>query len=155
MESALPLAAGDKPAAAPSSAPPITSFDDVVRLAGDRGEPRLRAELINGIHLLSFETGRIELRLHATAQKDLANRLSKRLQEWTGRPWAIVLSNSGGEATLAEQQASDRAKRLAEAKSDPAVQAVLAAFPGAEIREVRDLAPPAPIDLPEPEPDDS
>ena len=35
------------------------------------------------------------------------------------------------------------------------VQNALAAFPGAEIREVRDLAPSAPIDLPEPEPDDS
>ena len=159
-EATVPLAAAPKPGPTAQAAPALLSFEDVVRLTGDRGEPRLCAELINGVHLVAFETGRIEMRLHQTAQKDLANRLSKRLQEWTGRPWAIALSNTAGAPTLAEQQAAERANRLAEAKTDPAVQAVLAAFPGAEIREVRDLAPPAPADVPHPEipdlePDDS
>ena len=139
--------------AAPSAV--ITSFDDIVRLAGERGEPRLRAELINGIHLVALSPGSIEVRLHASAPKDLANRVGKRLNEWTGRPWAVVVSNTPGAPTLAEQTAAERALRLAEAKTDPAVQAVLAAFPGAEIREVRDIErAPIPTDTSEPEADD-
>jgi DNA polymerase-3 subunit gamma/tau len=136
--------------------PEITSFADVVRLMGERGEPRLRAELINGMHIVKFEPGRIELRLGPRAQKDLPARLALKLQEWTGTLWSTTLSHQPGEPTIAEQEAVQRERRMTEARADPAVQAVLAAFPGAEIRDVRDIAKaPAPQpDAPSPEDDE-
>ena len=48
--------------------------------------------------------------------------------------------NAGGEPTLAEQGRSAEQDRLALARSHPLVQAVLQAFPGATIEQVRDAA---------------
>ena len=44
---------------------------------------------------------------------------------------------SGGGATIAEVRAKEKGDLKARALGHPMVQAVLAAFPGAEIREVR------------------
>jgi DNA polymerase-3 subunit gamma/tau len=50
----------------------------------------------------------------------------------------VVVSNEPGEPTLSEQEAEFQTQRLAEAAENPMVQAVLAAFPGSKIAEVRD-----------------
>ena len=130
--------------------PKIETFADVIRVMGERSEPRLRAELMQGVHIVKFVPGSIDLRLSARAQKDLPQRLVLKLQEWTGTMWISTLSREQGEPTYAEQEAAVREARLTEARADPAVQAVLAAFPGAEIRDVRDIAKAAPA----PEPTD-
>ena len=44
---------------------------------------------------------------------------------------------SGGAATIAEVRAREKGDLEARAREHPMVQAVLAAFPGAEIRDVR------------------
>ena len=130
--------------------PKIETFADVIRVMGERSEPRLRAELMQGVHIVKFVPGSIDLRLNARAQKDLPQRLVLKLQEWTGTMWISTLSREQGEPTYAEQEAAVREARMTEARADPAVQAVLAAFPGAEIRDVRDIAKAAPA----PEPTD-
>ena len=48
------------------------------------------------------------------------------------------IGSSGGEPTLAEQGKAVAAQARELAESHPLVQAVLAAFPGAEIADVRD-----------------
>ncbi|MBM3507700.1 MAG: DNA polymerase III subunit gamma/tau [Alphaproteobacteria bacterium] len=150
----VPLAARPTLASPPTEAiPDIKTFGDVVRVCGERGEPRLRAELIQGVHIVSFAPGRIELRMAPRAQKDMPSRLALTLQGWTGRMWSMVLSTQPGQPTLAEQEAAVREQRLAEARTDPAVQAVLAAFPGAKIREVRDVQK-APPPMPDAAPDE-
>ena len=70
------------------------------------------------------------------APPDLAARLAQRLQLWTGVRWgvAVVGSRRGGDDRRGAGGASKgdlRARSLAH----PMVQAVLAAFPGAEIRD--------------------
>ncbi|MDA1132526.1 MAG: DNA polymerase III subunit gamma/tau, partial [Proteobacteria bacterium] len=111
-----------------------------VRLAADRREPRLHAELVNNVHLVAFEPGRIEFRPNAHAPRDLASSLREKLAQWTGRSWAVVVSASGGAPTFAEAAEAERAGRLAAAADDATVRAVLDAFPGAAIREVREIA---------------
>ena len=151
------------PLPSPSAAVAVADLATVVRLAGERGEPMLRAQLIDGVHLVSFAQGHIEVRLGAKAPKDLPLRLQRVLTTWTGRPWTVAVSAEPGAPTVAEQEASVRDARVAEAHTDPAVQAVLAAFPGAKIRDVRDIAGPdaaaamqpaasAEIEMPENEP---
>ncbi len=136
----------------------IPDFDSVVALAGERGEPKLRAELISGVHLISYAPGAIEFRLATNAAKDLPGRLQRALNGWTGQSWSVVAAKEGGAPTLAERETARKAQRVAEAKQDPAVQAVLAAFPGAEIREVRDVEktpePPPSDDIPPPSDED-
>ena len=54
-----------------------------------------------------------------------------------GRRWVVVLAASEGEATLADQAAAAKQTRMAELARDPALQEVLATFPGAELVDIR------------------
>ena len=84
------------------------------------------------------------------APKALLNDLTVKLKAWTGRNWLVSLSRDAGGQTLAETDASKRETAILDARSDPAVAAVLARFPGAKIIDVRipDAAEAADIDLP-------
>ena len=58
---------------------------------------------------------------------------------WTGRSWIVVLSKAAGETPVGEVNRARKAAELAELRAHPAVAAVLEAFPGAEISEIRPL----------------
>jgi DNA polymerase-3 subunit gamma/tau len=60
-------------------------------------------------------------------------RVGQRLLEWTGRRWAVALSNETGEPTLREVRNARRAEDESLRHSHPVVQAVLSMFPGATI----------------------
>ena len=141
--SSAPQAAYSEPqasiqAAAPSlapSVPKIESFLDVVRLADIKRDAKLKVELESYVHLISFETGRIELRMHDRAPGDLAGRLMQRLKEWTGRQWIVSINAQGeGRDTL-------RDARTAEVIAHPLVRKAMELFPGAEIIAIRDKSP--------------
>jgi DNA polymerase-3 subunit gamma/tau len=115
-----------------NNGPRLSSFADVVRLAADNRDAKLRVELESYVHLIRFDYGRIEMRLHDEAPSDLAGRLVKALKDWTGVVWSVsVNANEKGAATL-------RDARYASVMADPLVQAVFEAFPKAEIRAIRD-----------------
>jgi DNA polymerase-3 subunit gamma/tau len=132
-------AADPRPRAEAGPAVELADFEALVALAGTRREPRVRAELTNSVHLVRFEPGRIEFRPTGNAPPDLANRLRTHLADWTGRPWAVVVSAEAGAPTLREQGEARREERFREAGKDPLVCAVLDAFPGASIADVRDV----------------
>jgi DNA polymerase-3 subunit gamma/tau len=137
------------PASAPLPSP--GTFAALATLVAER-EPILGAHLHNSVHLVYFETGRIELRTTADAPTDLAPRLGTLLHNWTGQRWVISLSNAPGEPTLGDAAKRAKADRLSRAAADPLVQAVLKSFPGAVVEDVRDIAatimddPEAPLD---------
>lgn len=117
------------------------NFPAVVALAKDMREGLLAGELVNDVHLVSFELGRIELRLNPGAPHDLPGRLIEKLKLWTGQRWVVSLSKLPGEPTLAEQEQAEDTARRAHAQAHPLVQAVLIAFPGAMLGEVREAVP--------------
>lgn len=131
--------------------PWLRAFADVVRLAGEKRDAKLRTELESYVHIVSFGEGRIELRLHDDAPGDLANRLTQRLKEWTGKAWIIsVTSEHQGEETL-------RGARTREVMDHPMVKRALELFPGAEVTAIREAeAPiaPAPDEMEEDAPID-
>jgi DNA polymerase III subunit gamma/tau len=129
------------PVPAPVATPDPTSLAEVVELLGARREAMLRAQLVNDVHLVQFEPGRIELRLGAAAPAELPNRLSRFLNETTARRWMVTVSGEGGEATLHQQAEDAEAGARAAAEAHPLVRAVLDTFPGAAIAEVRAAAP--------------
>jgi DNA polymerase-3 subunit gamma/tau len=137
-------------AATPAPANP-QNFREVVALASGR-RPMLHAHLVHSTHLVRFAPGRLELRVRPEVPRDFAAQLGTLLQETTGARWAIALSNTEGEPTLADQGRAADASRRDLARSHPLVQAVLAAFPGATIEEVRDAAADAYGLLPDPSP---
>ncbi|WP_375204801.1 DNA polymerase III subunit gamma/tau [Hyphococcus sp.] len=129
----------------------LRSFNDVARLAGEKRDAKLRTELESYVHVVSFREGRIELRLHDDAPGDLANRLTQRLKEWTGKAWLVlVTSEHKGQDTL-------RDVRTREVMEHPMVQKALELFPDAKvtaIRDTQDEIAPAPDELEEDAPID-
>jgi DNA polymerase-3 subunit gamma/tau len=114
-----------------------SSFAQVIELIREKRDVRLLVEVETGVRLAKYAPGRIEFEPAPGAAPDLASRLSQRLQGWTGARWGVSVVNTGGAPTIAEDRdAEDNAAR-AEAMSHPLVQAVLMAFPGAKIAEIR------------------
>jgi DNA polymerase-3 subunit gamma/tau len=121
--------------------PQPQSFSDVVALFHARREAILAAHLQSDVHLVQFEVGRIDFRPGERAPSNLPNRVAACLAEWTGKRWLVSVSAQAGEKTLKEQAAELARLQREEAARHPLIQAVLAAFPGASIDEVRSLAP--------------
>ena len=130
--------------AAPKSGP--RTFEAVIALFSERREVILHTSLMNDVHLVRFEPGRIELRTGAGAPADLAPRMSRLLGGWTGAPWLVTISSEAGAPTMRAQQAAAARERQGEALDHPLVQAALEAFPGATIAAVHQRATPPAVD---------
>ncbi|MBL4613837.1 MAG: DNA polymerase III subunit gamma/tau, partial [Magnetovibrio sp.] len=129
--------------------PDPQTFLKVVELAESVGEMIIHANLISNVHLVSFKPGKMEYHPGEYALPDLAQRLTKMLNELTARRWVVTVSNAPGHATLQQQEQAAAAAEKAEAARDPLVKKVLEAFPGAEISEVKDIsAEVAPLNRP-------
>ncbi len=131
--------------ALPVALPPMPqSFTDVVALAVERREGILSTQLRHLVRLVRFAPGRIEFRMTDERQApDLPQKLSRCLQEWTGRQWAVAINSlDPAQPTLAEQEEQAERGRREDAANHPLVQAVLTTFPGAAISAVRDLVDP-------------
>lgn len=113
------------------------SFAQVVELIREKRDMQLLMEVEAGVKLAKYAPGRIEFEPAAGAKPDLAARLSQRLQGWTGARWGVSVVNTGGAPTLAEERDAAQNAARAEAMQNPLVQAVLLAFPGAAITEIR------------------
>ncbi|MDZ4392438.1 DNA polymerase III subunit gamma/tau [Cypionkella sp.] len=114
-----------------------SSFAQVVELIREKRDMRLLVEVEEGVKLAKYAPGRIEFEPAAGAKPDLAARLSQRLQGWTGARWGVSVVNTGGAPTLAEERDAAQNAAKAEAMENPLVQAVMLAFPGAKISEIR------------------
>jgi DNA polymerase-3 subunit gamma/tau len=134
------------PSAEAQSAPPrrIASFPELVALAGEKRDLLTKAALEADVRLVRIEDGRLEVALERSAARTLINDLSRKLEQWTGRRWTVVVSNEVGQPTLRSQNEVAKNQRERAAESDPRVQEVLARFPGAKVVEVRKLAPEPP-----------
>src|ERR1700731_3694656 len=122
----------------------IASFPELVALAGEKRDLMTKAALEADVRLVRIEDGRLEVALERSASRTLINDLSRKLEQWTGRRWTVVVSNEAGQATLRSQNQVQKDQRERAAESDPRVQEVLARFPGAKVVEVRKLAPEPP-----------
>lgn len=124
-------------ALAPDALERFASFPHVVDLIRERRDMKLLVEVETTLRLAKYSPGRIEFEPTSDAPRDLAARLAARLQGWTGTRWAVTVVNSGGAATIAEEQDKDRIAAETKAMENPLVQAVIAAFPGARISAMR------------------
>ncbi len=111
----------------------LSSFEEVVALAGACREMSLANQLMKDVHLVHFEPGRIEFRPGERASAKLAGELGKFLQAQTGLRWMVTLSQAEGRATLQAQAAAEEADKLSAAMQHPLVQATLRTFPDAKL----------------------
>jgi DNA polymerase III subunit gamma/tau len=144
------------PAPEEQSAPArrIKSFPELVALASENRDLMTKGALEADVRLVRFEEGRLEIALEPNAPRTLVNDLARKLEQWTSRRWAVIVSNEKGQATLREQNLVAKNQRERTAEADPRIQEVLARFPGAKVVEVRRLAAEPPdsdisIDVPD------
>src|SRR5580692_10762568 len=136
------------------AAPPVRtlqSFEELVALAAEKRDIGIKIALERDVRLVRFEDGRLEFGLEPSAQRALTGELSKKLADWTGRRWMVIVSAEQGQPSLHAQAQMRKAELKDGVRADPLVQAVLTRFPGAEIVDVRaagDASGGAPEQLP-------
>jgi DNA polymerase-3 subunit gamma/tau len=126
--------------AAPVDAVPVRSldrFEDIVALAAEKRDLAVKAGLERDVRLVRMEDGRLEIAVEAGASRAIVQELSRKLSEWTGKRWMVVVSAEAGAPTLKAQAEARQAELETGVRGDPLVQAVLARFPGAQIVGVR------------------
>jgi DNA polymerase-3 subunit gamma/tau len=142
--SARPQMTAPMPEAQSAPALRIASFPELVALAGEKRDLLTKAALESDVRLVRIEDGRLELAMERSAARTLINDLSRKLEQWTGRRWTVIVSNDAGQPPLRSQNELQKSQRERAAEADPRVQEVLARFPGAKVVEVRKLAPEPP-----------
>ncbi|MEZ2223948.1 DNA polymerase III subunit gamma/tau [Rhizobium sp. RCC_161_2] len=130
-----------KPTEAPKPLVAINSMTDIAELAGQKRDPKLKAMVRSFVRPVRLEPGRLDVSLTPGAPATLLNELAVKLKEWTGIHWIVSLSRDEGEPTVVEAEANEQRQRVADARQDPDVAAILAQFPGAKIIDVRVRAP--------------
>ncbi len=116
------------------------SFDHVVELIRANRDMTLLVEVETCLRLAAYQPGRVEFTPTPNARADLSQRLGNALQRWTGNRWAVIVVNDAATETIAEKRDAAALALKAQATEHPLVQAALAAFPGAEIAEIRTAA---------------
>src|SRR3954452_7224653 len=85
------IAAAAEPQATPALR--ITSFPQLVALAGEKRDLLTKAALEADVRLVRIEDGRLEVALERQASRTLVNELSRKLEQWTGRRCTCIVSN--------------------------------------------------------------
>jgi DNA polymerase-3 subunit gamma/tau len=126
--------------AAPDPAAPATlaRFEDLIALAAERRDLQTKTALERDLRLVRFEPGRLEIALEPNASKAMIGDLARRISQWTGQRWMVVVSGEQGQPTIRSQNEARRAELERGVQADPLVKAVLARFPGAQIVAVRE-----------------
>jgi DNA polymerase-3 subunit gamma/tau len=113
------------------------TFSRVVELIAANRDQLLKEQVLSGVRLVSYQPGRIEFEPSPQAPADLAQRLGQRLQSWTGVRWVVSVTAGGGEPTIREAEDAELEELRGKAAEDPTVAAILRAFPGAKIGELK------------------
>ena len=90
----------------------LNRFEDLIALAAEKRDVSLKSALERDVRLVRFEDGQLEIALEPSAAKMLVGDLSKKLHDWTGRRWMVVVSAEAGRAVAAH--ASRRAQGAAQ-----------------------------------------
>jgi DNA polymerase-3 subunit gamma/tau len=122
--------AGAGAAATASTAAPA-DFKALIRAVEARGKTLLALQLHDNIGLVSFAAGDLVLRPLKPLGADFARDLATVAKEATGIPWQVRLTEDGGAPSLQQQEAMAEERVRAEVMGEPAVRALLDAFPDA------------------------
>jgi DNA polymerase-3 subunit gamma/tau len=112
-------------------------FEDLVLLAEDKREIRLKTLLRNNERLVNFRDGQMEFNIAGNPPANFVSELGQKLLAWTGKRWSLVVSREGGAPTLDEQEKAEQGQRTEAARIDPVVSAILSRFPGSRIVDVQ------------------
>jgi DNA polymerase-3 subunit gamma/tau len=117
----------------------LNSFQEVVALIQNQRDFDLLTDVERYVRPVSFEPGRVAFERAPNGPDDLAQRLARRLKQWTGDAWQVAEIKSGRAVeSLSERRKREERERRERAGEHPFVQRTLKAFPDAVVRDVRD-----------------
>ena len=122
---------------APQPKVPVNSLQDILALADKHRDMQFKVLVKNCVRLASIAPGRLEIGLTDDAPKSLPSDIAQHLLNWTGIRWVVTVARGVTSQTVAEAEAERRDHLVTDARADPDVAAILAAFPGARITDVR------------------
>ena len=132
-----------QPVAQPAMPAGPQTYAELIEMARNRRDILVVTALEQSLRPVSMTDGRLEVALVEGADPGIIQTLSARLKFWTGRHWMVSVSTTAEAApTIREVRDQRRADEVAEAKADPLVQAILAQFPGSELRVVEKIESP-------------
>ena len=114
------------------------SFEDMLELLLKNKESLLHAQLINNVHLISFEESSIKLRLKFKSDTEILKNLSSTLEKITKNKWNVTHSEEDGEKTIVEKQNIKLNEQKEQIKTNPHFAEVFKHFPQAEITSIED-----------------
>ncbi len=126
------------PPSAPPQARAFSSLKDLLALATEKRDIKLKTDLESLIRPIRISPGQFELALEPGAHPGLANEIGRKLEAFTGLRWIVMVAKDGGDKPVARQRQEAKDSLFIMAREHPDVQAVLKRFPGAEIVDVKE-----------------
>ena len=114
----------------------IISFDQLIKVCGDKKEMKLKYELEKNVNLVGFYNNRIEISFNDNLDKNFVKDLSLKLFDWTGERWIITLSKTKGELSIREKKQKEKFDLINKAKKTKLYEDVLKNFPDAKLKDV-------------------
>ena len=114
----------------------INSFEDLLRICGEKKEIKLKYELEKNVNLVSFAKQRIEISFNDNLDKNFVKDLSSKLFEWTSNRWIITFSKSKGQISIKESKENMKTELIHLAKKSKMYKDVLEIFPDANLIDV-------------------
>ena len=115
----------------------VSSFEDLIYLAGKKKEIQLKYDLEKNVNLIKFSEGKIDISFNQSLDKNFVRNLSTKLVEWTGNRWVITLSKETGEKTFSETQDIRKKELLNNEKKGEVYKKFISIFSDAELLEVK------------------
>ncbi|NNC47990.1 MAG: DNA polymerase III subunit gamma/tau [Sphingomonas sp.] len=111
-------------------------FAGFIKTLEDAGNMARAIELHDKVGLVAYEPPKLVLQPKAPLDQDFARDLATKAKDATGTAWVIELAQTGGDASLREQEQLAEAQARDAVLNDPMVKAVTDAFPDAELETV-------------------
>jgi DNA polymerase-3 subunit gamma/tau len=108
-------------------------FPALIKRFEAAGKHQLAVQLHDQVGLVRYAPPELALKLMRPLGADWSRDLAAALKAATGTSWQVVLSDETGEPSLLDQEKIAQERVRAEVLADPNVQAVIDAFPGAEL----------------------
>ncbi len=128
------------PVADTTAQPVFASLQDIVTKCENEGHMLIAADLTAQVRLVKMAAQSLDIVLLPAADKTLPQKLRQYLRDWTGQNWLISVSQSGGEATLREQEQAVQQAAIAAVETHPSIQRLRKTFPPFTITNVAKIA---------------
>lgn len=115
----------------------INSLHDIVKLAEQHNDVPFKLLVKEFVHPVSFENGRITLRLSENTPQFLTHDIEKKISQWAEKRYVITFVNEGGGPTLQEESVAIQKTLFSNAETDPDIAKILNHFPEAKIVDIR------------------